>query len=401
MYQVKNSNLSLTMNKTEVANFTSSMMSLDEILASFGFDAYKVAMVTFILPGINLIGIVFCTLSAIIFFRKKFVHSSFFYYRLLCIVYIVHLAHNIPRGLVCFSPKYFPQMNSYWSAVYQIYYGFTSALLFHFEDTIQMGILLDRIRVFSGFVKRNFTSSPKTVSLAFFVTCFFINLPFTFNFKVTSFGAYFYFDSHGTMQSNTFYYYYTSDFSGTFFGSLFVAFTFLFLNMFLSLFVGIILNIVSVYVYHSYIKQRKIEDETLRVAWVSNSEDMVNSRVSTLPRQFLTLREVNERKIERNLFFMALTLCSISILSRSVFLFSYILSFFLTASTNLLAFTITFSIYTLVPTVAVFVFYSFNKNFRQEFKRKFLYRNASKKIGCGCGLAIRNFYLKINLFIRR
>ena len=87
-------------------------------------------------------------------------------------------------------------------------------------------------------------------------------------------------------------------------------------------------------------------------------------------------------------------------LSRSVFLFSYILSFFLTASTNLLAFTITFSIYTLVPTVAIFVFYTFKKNIRQEFKRKFLHRNTSKKIGCGCGVSIRNFYLKINFFIR-
>jgi hypothetical protein len=41
----------------------------------------------------------------------------------------VHLIHNIPRGLL-YTPKYFPNMNSYLSSFYQIYYLVSSSIFF-------------------------------------------------------------------------------------------------------------------------------------------------------------------------------------------------------------------------------------------------------------------------------
>ena len=135
-------------------------------------------------------GTLFCTISAYIFFQRKFVDASFFYYRLLCIVYIIHLLHNIPRGIF-YTPRYFPNMNTYLSTIYHIYYAFASGLLFHYEDVLQMAILLDRIKIFSPFVKRYFSAKPWVISLALFLTCLLIDLPVPFASKVGSFGNYF------------------------------------------------------------------------------------------------------------------------------------------------------------------------------------------------------------------
>ena len=117
--------------------------TIDQLLDLLGFDMRKTLVVSFILPSMNLLGTMFCSLSAFIFFRRKFVDPVFYYYRLLCIVYIIHLVHNIPAGLLC-SPRYFTQMNSYFTSIYLIYYIFMSSFLFHYEDVLQMAILLTR-----------------------------------------------------------------------------------------------------------------------------------------------------------------------------------------------------------------------------------------------------------------
>ena len=115
--------------------------SLDQLLDSLDFYPWITITASFVLPTISFLGIVLCSLSAWFSFDKNFKDPVFFYYRLLCLTYIVHLTHNIPLGLLV-SPRYFPNINTYLSGVYQIYYMNVSALLFHFEDTFQMAILL-------------------------------------------------------------------------------------------------------------------------------------------------------------------------------------------------------------------------------------------------------------------
>ncbi len=127
-------------------NFT--IPSLNELLYATGFYPYKEVLTTFVLPVVNVLGAVFCVSSLFIFCREKFAHPSFFYYRLLCLVYIIHLAHNIPRGIL-YSPRYFPNINTYLNSWYQVYYSCVSALLFNFEDLLQIGILLDRMTIFN------------------------------------------------------------------------------------------------------------------------------------------------------------------------------------------------------------------------------------------------------------
>ena len=145
--------------------------SLDQLLDSLGFELWMTVTTTFVIPAISFIGIVFCSLSVWIFFQKNFKDTVFFYYRLLCIVYIIHLIHNIPCGLL-FSPRYFPQVNTYFTSIYFIYYSCVSAFLFHFEETLQMAILLTRMKIFNSFVNQNFTAKPWIISFVLFLLAF-------------------------------------------------------------------------------------------------------------------------------------------------------------------------------------------------------------------------------------
>ncbi len=115
--------------------------SLDQLLDKLGFIEWGIVTTTLALPSVSLVGIVFCALSAWIFLQSQFKDPVFFYYRLLCIVYVIHLAHNIPRGLL-FTPRYYPQINTYFTSIYLIYFSNITTFLFHFEETLQMGILL-------------------------------------------------------------------------------------------------------------------------------------------------------------------------------------------------------------------------------------------------------------------
>jgi len=104
-----------------------------------------------------------------------------------------------------------------------------------------------------------------------------------------------------------------SDFSSTPYGQLLLAFTSFFLNLLLTLVVGVILNIVSVCQYKLYLRGKKQRDEAYKRASNPGKSEQV------LKRQEMTMKEANERKAEKNLLFMALTLSSISILSRILF----------------------------------------------------------------------------------
>ena len=195
--------------------------SLDQLLDSLGFDEWKTIIATFVIPTISFIGIIFCSLSVWIFFQKNFKDPVFFYYRPLCIVYIIHLIHNIPCGLL-FSPRYLPQINTYFSALYIIYYYSMTTFLFHFEETLKMAILLHQMKIYNSFVRKHFSAKPWQISLSLFLTCLLIDISYGLSLKVGSFGTYYYYDwSNGFRKNATFFYITSSEFSSTLFGKYF------------------------------------------------------------------------------------------------------------------------------------------------------------------------------------
>jgi hypothetical protein len=194
--------------------------SLDSLLDSLGFDEWKTVTVSIVMPVIIVLGIVFCSLSAFIFFRRVFIDPIFLYYRLLCLVYVVHLVHNIPLCII-YSPRFFPRINTRFSGIVQIYNAIFVYFLQHFESTLQMAILLTRMKLYSPFVEKHFSASPRCIALAFFITCLLIDIPFALAFKVNTFGTYFYLDQSNKRLNGTFYYMDSSDFSLSPFGRVF------------------------------------------------------------------------------------------------------------------------------------------------------------------------------------
>jgi hypothetical protein len=183
--------------------------------------------------------------------------------------------------------------------------------------------------------------------------------------KVSPLGDFYYIDSNGVKQTNTLYFAISSDFSKTFFGQILTGFFTFFLNLFITLLVGVILNISSYIKYKSHVNMRRREVEHLQMSSTNN--------IPTTNREIVQMnqREKTERKIERNMLYMAFTLCFVAILTRFSFMICYLYFFiFSTFSTSLLILCISNLIYTIGPTVSIFIFYSFNQMFRDETNRK-------------------------------
>jgi hypothetical protein len=97
-----------------------------------------------------------------------------------------------------------------------------------------------------------------------------------------------------------------------------LGFTSFFLNQFLALLVGVVLNIFSYIKYKSHLIEKQRELEQLQMSSIHNQP--TTSKEIEQQRQ----REKTERKIEKNMFFMALTLSSISIISRFIFMVCFV-----------------------------------------------------------------------------
>jgi len=355
--------MSFNLTFVSISNETS-LPSLENLLDKLGFSMWITLVNTFVLPPIHLLGLTFCSFSLWVFLRAPFSDPIFFYYKLLCLVNIVHLVHNIPFCLF-FSPFYFPWLNTYALSVFQIYYSWVSSVLFHFGDVVRMGILLHKMKMFSSFVRKHFAQSPQIISLAFFLTCVLIKVPLLFAFQIDSAGSYFYVDSNGAKNVASFNVVVSSDFTSSLLGIVLLGFASFFLNQFVTLLVAITLNTLSYILFKSYVRKRKQQLDDLQMSSIHNRP--TTSRELTQLRH----REETDRKIERNMFYMGLTLCSISIVSRLILMLCFLYYFiFISFRNSILTGAVSNIVYSLVPTVSIFVFYFFNQMFRDEANKK-------------------------------
>ncbi len=176
-------------------------------------------------------------------------------------------------------------------------------------------------------------------------------------------GSYYYYDSNGLKQTATYYSQASSDFSTTLFGQILLGFTQFFLNQFLTLFVGVTLNIVSIYLYKTQIRQKRHDVEQLEMSSIHNRP--------TTQREIeqINQRERAERSIEKNMFYMALTLCFITVFSRVCNIYFF---FFFNNYDSLLLVIIFFSLQTfflVCPYLfSIFLMWCFAKNSRNYLR---------------------------------
>ena len=180
----------------------------------FGINRSHAILATFVLATLNLIGALLCMLSTWIFYQPRFkLNPVFIYYRILCVTHVIHLMQGIPYGLF-YLPWYLPSINTHAFSYYHYHYVGIQVFLVHFEDVIQMAILVDPMKIFSQRVKRYFSVSPRLISLSIAFACLLINYPNLFAFKIDSIGSYWF--ENGKHQNAILYFLVSSDFSFTF-----------------------------------------------------------------------------------------------------------------------------------------------------------------------------------------
>ena len=354
--------------------FPSPDTTLDELLEQLGYSTWKILVTAFALPTFNICGIIICSISACVFFKRKFSQSVFFYYRLLSLVYIFHLIHNLLYSIF-FSPYYFSRFNTYAIATYLVYCRFMSNLLFHFEDVLQIAILLTRWKKFNPFIEKHFTSSPKRISMMLFITCLLIDLPVLSAFKISSFGEYVYYDSGGFKKKAAFYYPTSSEFAKSFLGKLITSVSYFLLNTLLSMIVGVALNVISFIQFKNRFGEWRSHVDELEKQSVS-----FNSKTNKACIKLKSRVKINTHQAEKKMLYMIIIICSISIVSRGIFMIFhvYFIRNEIRSFSNFLVMQIaSISIYCFGPTVSIFVYYSFNKMYRQALQN-FLIRIGKK-----------------------
>jgi len=371
---------------SNLTNITTEI-SLERLLDSLGFKSWLTIITTFVLPVINFLGLIFCLASAWVFFQRKFKDQIFFYYRLLTLVYIAHLIHNILFGIL-YSPRYFSYLDSYWIAVFDIYYDLMSYVLFHYGDVIQICILLTRMKKFNQFIKKYFTLSPKIISLLLVFVCLIIDFSIPFTFKIVSLGDYVYSDLNGAKKRGLFYFPTTSEFAKSFIGQVIILITFFAMSHFVCLIVGVTLIVISFIQYRQYLEKKKAEEIELRIKYFEVQD---STRIEIIRPYKFSQRRLNERQSEKKMLYMILVMCSMSILLRSIYIICFVYFVCYYDSFRLLVFgLISATIYTFTPTVAIFIFHSFNRSFRLEFKKIISFekqRNSNSKALINCEIS--------------
>jgi hypothetical protein len=199
------------------------------------------------------------------------------------------------------------------------------------------------------------------LSLILFVICFFIHIPFAF-YKVKSDQEW----MNETRNAETLKTFVYCQIDSLFDNSIgfYIMSTVLFIEKLLTIIVELIMNITCFFYYKKFlIKKLEIKRSTYLNA-------------STQDSKVLQIRRDQEknRLNQKNLFIMFLYLSTISILSNTVIVTSYILYVYYTQSMIRFWFLlITYISFTLKHWSNFFVFFKFNEKFRQVFREKSLF----------------------------
>ena len=139
-----------------------------------------------------------------------------------------------------------------------------------------------------------------------------------------------------------------------------------------TLVVSVILSVVLFQKYSNYLKRRRNVDNCKLISRTLQTQSSKNAVLIN----YAILKENYERKMGSNMFYMISTLCLITIFSRLLktccFVYFY---FFPSFDISLRVLTANIITYTLVPTISILVFSSFNKIFRNELKNIVSYRS--------------------------
>ena len=349
------------MNANNTDNSNESAYPLYELLDSLGFLPIDIYIYEIIIPIIASFGVFLSLISAWIFFKKTFSASTYNYFRIIPLSHVIQLMFAIPYGM-CFTPKYFPNMDSYSCAIVQCAYIPYSNFTSHFNAILEIAILFERIKIMNPFVKKHFTIAPKKMILITFLASLLFNSIYALVYVPFNGGNFNYYSKIGSLRENSFWFVSTSSLASSPIGMI-VLIVFYFIRDIITLIVTIVLNIVSMFEMKDYFKARS--------SIFKNSLDVQSMTIQVANNATYTVVSQRQRQkvAEKNHIKLVLSMCFVSIITRSTSIACDLYYLFSSDYIATLLGAILDLVLVLGPAISFFIFYHFNRDFKKCFIR--------------------------------
>ena len=273
-------------------------LTIDEYLDSIGNVLIIDILYMYVNTTVTILGTLLSGICIWIFFNKEFDQSFYLYYKILSINSFIHEFLGFWYS-ICYSPRFVPFKYQHACVDYGNTFVAIHFFCFFYSGLIEVGILLDRIKIFTQRFKIIDRLDPKKMLIISFSFSLLIGILSLFIYKTTGLiwynYEYDYINSTLILKQKSIYFFDSSDFAKSEIGEVYVDVLSFILNVPL-LVIIVILNIILVYL------MRKHYRESL-------------NKFTIQPTQ----REKKE-KAKRKISFMAIYLCSISIISRTIVL---------------------------------------------------------------------------------
>ena len=327
-------------------------LTIDQYLDIIG--SYKVFDILYMFVSSSLTAFlsILCLLSIWIFFKKDFNDSFYIYYRILSINSFIHELLAIGYSL-CFSPRLVPYEYQYNCINYQFIFLPIHIFFHNYSTLIEIGILLDRLKIFSKTIKKCVKLKQKTISIILFLISLLIGTGGGFIYSPGEIVWYNQeIDDNSTIvyERKSFYFLSPSEFSSSPFGSIFIVAYSLIINIPV-LIVLVFLNFTLIYYVKKHLKKYKIQFNNQRV-----------SHIETETSKIIKHKE----KLKRKTSLMANVICSITIISRTIIAIGLISSNANVSSIGLAFLSLGDLFVFLEGGTLFFVCFSFNKIFKKH-----------------------------------
>jgi hypothetical protein len=262
---------------------------------------------------------------------------------------------------MCYTPTYFPSMDSYSCAITACAYIAYSNFSLHFVAILEIVVLLERIKKMNPYLKKNFKITPQKMVPIIFFPCLLFNSIFSLAIFPDVGGEFVYYDSNGVERVNTYWFVNSSPLVQSSIGSICMI-VFYFVRDVLTLATTIILNIVTLIELNKYFKKRNA---------IFRRSNLVNTISTHSPIDSTTNVALNhnarEKAMAKSQIKLVLIMCLISVVTRVISVLSSIYYLFSTDYIAVLLSAITDLVFVVGPSISFFIFYVFIKDFKKEF----------------------------------
>jgi hypothetical protein len=352
----------------ETSNLSTVFYTIDDLLISLEISPASYIIYQLILPSIGLIGFIFCLINLIIFSRKNFTSPTDQYYRLISSFNVFAMLFSIPYGF-CFTPKFFPNMDSYVCAIVQCVYIPYTDLIVHYVGVLEIAVMLERLKILNSFVKKHFTLTPRQMSIISFLGCLLIDAFYALNYTPVSGGDFFYMDNNGNLTQNTFYYLDTSPIALSYVGSIVLIIIYVIKNVF-TIITSITLSIVSHLEMRRFFKDRQMRFNFVAIR--NTNVPTIDIMLSSKPNSNEIIQVVSpsgykNSRTNKNHLLMIIILCFITTTERVLSITCDLYFLYRIDQTAFILAALVDLAYVIGPASSFLVFYRLNSSFRSVY----------------------------------